>query len=154
VPGVHDAHGFDVDPAACGDRVEQIDVGAEIDDHSLVVAAGPRVGEGVRGAEIAVPQQVQGADEGGGGAFGVRLSFGGAHPHRHDRRLHGIRLSFVGNRRTAYLVIENSYQQEDAMKVRNSLKSLKSQPGAQVVRRRGRVFVINKLNPRGKGRQG
>ncbi|KQQ27875.1 MULTISPECIES: ribosomal protein bL36 [unclassified Frondihabitans] len=40
------------------------------------------------------------------------------------------------------------------MKVRNSLASLKKLPGAQVVRRRGRTFVINKLNPRGKGRQG
>ena len=40
------------------------------------------------------------------------------------------------------------------MKVRASLKSLKNQPGSQVVRRRGRVFVINKLNPRWKGRQG
>lgn len=40
------------------------------------------------------------------------------------------------------------------MKVRNSLRSLKNQPGAQVVRRRGRTFVINKQNPRYKGRQG
>jgi large subunit ribosomal protein L36 len=40
------------------------------------------------------------------------------------------------------------------MKVRNSLKSLKKMPGAQIVRRRGRTFVINKLNPRWKGRQG
>ncbi|BAJ73748.1 ribosomal protein L36 [Microbacterium testaceum StLB037] len=40
------------------------------------------------------------------------------------------------------------------MKVRASIKSLKKQPGAQVVRRRGKVFVINKLNPRYKGRQG
>lgn len=40
------------------------------------------------------------------------------------------------------------------MKVRNSLKSLKNQPGAQIVRRRGRVFVINKKNPRLKARQG
>ncbi|ROR71930.1 type B 50S ribosomal protein L36 [Bogoriella caseilytica] len=39
------------------------------------------------------------------------------------------------------------------MKVRNSLKSLKEQPGAQVVRRRGRAYVINKKNPRFKGRQ-
>lgn len=43
---------------------------------------------------------------------------------------------------------------EIVMKVRASLKSLKNQPGAQVVRRRGTVFVINKLNPRFKGRQG
>lgn len=40
------------------------------------------------------------------------------------------------------------------MKVRNSLRSLKAIPGAQVVRRRGRVFVINKKNPRMKARQG
>jgi large subunit ribosomal protein L36 len=40
------------------------------------------------------------------------------------------------------------------MKVRNSLKELKNAPGSQVVRRRGRTFVINKLNPRMKARQG
>lgn len=39
------------------------------------------------------------------------------------------------------------------MKVRSSLKSLAQQPGAQVVRRRGRVYVVNKQNPRLKGRQ-
>lgn len=40
------------------------------------------------------------------------------------------------------------------MKVRASLRSLKDKPGSKVVRRRGRTFVINKLNPRWKGRQG
>lgn len=40
------------------------------------------------------------------------------------------------------------------MKVRNSIKSMKSQSGSQVVRRRGRIFVINKKNPRFKARQG
>ncbi|KQV73769.1 50S ribosomal protein L36 [Aeromicrobium sp. Root344] len=40
------------------------------------------------------------------------------------------------------------------MKVRNSLRSLKDQSGSQVVRRRGRTFVINKNNPRLKARQG
>lgn len=40
------------------------------------------------------------------------------------------------------------------MKVRASLKSLKNQAGAQVVRRRGKTYVINKQNPRFKGRQG
>ena len=39
------------------------------------------------------------------------------------------------------------------MKVRASLKSLKNKSGSQVVRRRGRVYVINKKNPRFKGRQ-
>ncbi|GGK92175.1 large subunit ribosomal protein L36 [Curtobacterium luteum] len=40
------------------------------------------------------------------------------------------------------------------MQVRNSLKVLKKLPGSQVVRRRGRVYVINKQNPRWNTRQG
>jgi large subunit ribosomal protein L36 len=40
------------------------------------------------------------------------------------------------------------------MKVRSSLKSVKQVPGAKVVRRGRRVYVLNKLNPRGKARQG
>ncbi|MFJ9344968.1 type B 50S ribosomal protein L36 [Streptomyces sp. NPDC101237] len=40
------------------------------------------------------------------------------------------------------------------MKVRNSLRSLKAKPGAQVVRRHGVVYVINKKDPRSKARQG
>lgn len=40
------------------------------------------------------------------------------------------------------------------MKVRSSLASLKARPGSQVVRRRGRTFVINRHDPRQKARQG
>ncbi|OBA45359.1 50S ribosomal protein L36 [Nocardia sp. 852002-20019_SCH5090214] len=40
------------------------------------------------------------------------------------------------------------------MKVRNSLRSLKDKSGAQVVRRRGKTYVINKKEPRFKARQG
>ncbi|MEE2932002.1 MAG: type B 50S ribosomal protein L36 [Pseudomonadota bacterium] len=41
------------------------------------------------------------------------------------------------------------------MKVVNSLKSMKSRhKDCRVVRRRGRVYVINKTNPRFKARQG
>lgn len=40
------------------------------------------------------------------------------------------------------------------MKVRASVRSLARLPGAKVVRRRGRVYVINKENPRFKARQG
>ncbi|MER5185364.1 ribosomal protein bL36 [Streptomyces sp. NPDC002896] len=40
------------------------------------------------------------------------------------------------------------------MKVRKSLRSLKSKPGSQVVRRRGVTFVLNKKSPRFKARQG
>jgi large subunit ribosomal protein L36 len=42
-----------------------------------------------------------------------------------------------------------------AMKVRNSLRSLKSRHrDCRVVRRKGRVYVINKTQPRFKARQG
>ena len=41
------------------------------------------------------------------------------------------------------------------MKVRNSLRSLKNRHrDCRVVRRKGRVYVINKVNPRFKARQG
>lgn len=41
------------------------------------------------------------------------------------------------------------------MKIRNSLKSLKARDrNNRVVRRKGRVYVINKQNPRYKARQG
>jgi large subunit ribosomal protein L36 len=44
---------------------------------------------------------------------------------------------------------------ELAMKIRNSLKSLKARDkDCRVVRRKGRVYVINKKNPRFKARQG
>jgi large subunit ribosomal protein L36 len=42
-----------------------------------------------------------------------------------------------------------------AMKIVNSLKTLKTRHKAcRVVRRKGRVYVINKQNPRFKARQG
>ena len=41
------------------------------------------------------------------------------------------------------------------MKVKNSLKSLKGRHRAtRLVRRKGRVYIINKVNPRFKARQG
>ncbi|MET8508570.1 type B 50S ribosomal protein L36 [Streptomyces sp. NPDC015232] len=40
------------------------------------------------------------------------------------------------------------------MKVRNSLRALKARPGSQVVRRRGRTYVLNRKDPRVKARQG
>ncbi|PPK93867.1 LSU ribosomal protein L36P [Kineococcus xinjiangensis] len=40
------------------------------------------------------------------------------------------------------------------MKVRASLKSLKNKEGSIVVRRHGKVYVLNKRNPRWKARQG
>ena len=41
------------------------------------------------------------------------------------------------------------------MKVRNSLRSLKRRDkDCRIVRRKGRVYIINKKNPRFKARQG
>ena len=41
------------------------------------------------------------------------------------------------------------------MKVRNSLRSLKKRDkDCSIIRRKGRVYVINKKNPRFKARQG
>ncbi|MDE0572867.1 50S ribosomal protein L36 [Demequina sp. B12] len=40
------------------------------------------------------------------------------------------------------------------MKVRASIRSLARKEGSIVVRRRGKTYVINKRNPRFKGRQG
>jgi len=40
------------------------------------------------------------------------------------------------------------------MKVLSSLKSAKNRPGSQIVKRKGRVYVINKDNPRFKAVQG
>jgi large subunit ribosomal protein L36 len=46
-------------------------------------------------------------------------------------------------------------QSERDMKVRNSLRSLKSRDkNCRVIRRKGRVYIINKKNPRFKARQG
>ncbi|BCB91204.1 hypothetical protein Psuf_085170 [Phytohabitans suffuscus] len=43
---------------------------------------------------------------------------------------------------------------ENVMKVRSSLRSLTRKPGAVVVRRGGRLRVVNRVNPRFNGRQG
>lgn len=41
------------------------------------------------------------------------------------------------------------------MKIRNSLRSLRGRHRAnRLVRRKGRLFIINKVNPRFKARQG
>ena len=62
-------------------------------------------------------------------------------------RPHIFRASFEG------LVAQS--QGLDPMKVRNSLRSLKKRDkDCRVVRRKGRVYVINKKNPRFKARQG
>jgi large subunit ribosomal protein L36 len=40
------------------------------------------------------------------------------------------------------------------VKVRNSVRALKAKDGSYLVRRRGRIFVMNKRNHRVKARQG
>jgi len=49
----------------------------------------------------------------------------------------------------------NPFDESNAMKVRSSLKSLKNRHrDCQIVRRKGRLYVINKTDPRFKARQG
>jgi large subunit ribosomal protein L36 len=48
-----------------------------------------------------------------------------------------------------------SFVERRTMKIRNSLRSLRSRHRAnRLVRRKGRIYVINKTNPRYKARQG
>jgi large subunit ribosomal protein L36 len=59
----------------------------------------------------------------------------------------------------AFIFRQTQQQEEEAgrpaMKIRNSLKSLKSRHrDCRVIRRRGRTYVINKTNRRFKARQG
>jgi len=52
-------------------------------------------------------------------------------------------------------VIQVKRGRRPAMKIRNSLKSLKARHrDCRVIRRRGRTYVINKTNRRFKARQG
>jgi large subunit ribosomal protein L36 len=44
--------------------------------------------------------------------------------------------------------------EDETMKVRSSLRSLKAKAGSTVVRRHGRAIIVNKRNPRWKARQG
>lgn len=49
----------------------------------------------------------------------------------------------------------SAFQDPTPMKIVNSLKSMKTRHKAcRVIRRKGRVYVINKQNPRFKARQG
>jgi large subunit ribosomal protein L36 len=51
--------------------------------------------------------------------------------------------------------IRGRQTEEPAMKILNSLKSAKKRHrDCRVIRRKGRVYVINKSNPRFKARQG
>ena len=50
---------------------------------------------------------------------------------------------------------DRAADRRETMKVKNSLRSLKARHrDCRVVRRKGRVYVINKTNPRFKARQG
>jgi large subunit ribosomal protein L36 len=47
------------------------------------------------------------------------------------------------------------FVEKNHMKIRHSLKSVKARhKDSRIVRRKGRVYVINKTNPRFKARQG
>lgn len=51
--------------------------------------------------------------------------------------------------------IEDASHRTEQMKIANSIKTLKNRhKDCRVIRRKGRIFVINKTNPRFKVRQG
>ena len=51
--------------------------------------------------------------------------------------------------------VQEPFCERRAMKIKNSLKALLGRHRAnRLVRRKGRVFIINKVNPRYKARQG
>jgi large subunit ribosomal protein L36 len=60
----------------------------------------------------------------------------------------------AGARSVARHADQASQEGRHLMKVRSSLRSLKGIPGSRVVRRNGKILVINKANPRMKARQG
>ena len=68
-------------------------------------------------------------------------------------RISGLTLSGCGANNPAHQIYR--FVPEPNMKVASSLKTLKTRDrNCQVVRRRGRLYVINKRNPRMKARQG
>ena len=59
------------------------------------------------------------------------------------------------NGMSEYVPLSKFNWRVSTMKVANSLKTLKTRDrNCRVVRRKGRVYVINKTNPRFKARQG
>ena len=59
------------------------------------------------------------------------------------------------NGMSEYVALSKPSRQVSTMKVATSLKTLKTRDrNCRVVRRKGRVYVINKTNPRFKARQG
>jgi large subunit ribosomal protein L36 len=54
----------------------------------------------------------------------------------------------------AVRALTHRYHEEVVMKVRSSLRSLKNRAGSVVIRRHGRVVVVNRTNPRFRARQG
>jgi large subunit ribosomal protein L36 len=93
---------------------------------------------------------------GGGwrGRLAARPARFGSSGHRSSGAAPAIDLAASGPYTTA-LRIAASNKTTPAMKVRSSLKSLKTRHrDCKLVRRKGRLYVINKTNPRFKARQG
>jgi large subunit ribosomal protein L36 len=97
---------------------------------------GPLAGHGARSVRIDIPP-----------GDGLET----AHPGRHGRRRDQARFAEVKDSAEHGL----SKHQDCPMKVRNSLKSLRGRHrNNRLVRRKGRVYVINKVQRRFKARQG
>jgi large subunit ribosomal protein L36 len=83
-----------------------------------------------------------------GGAFKAASSIARAEQAKFD-------FSAASTYMRALISAAQSVTRLAAMKVRSSLKSLKTRHrDCKLVRRKGRVYIINKTNPRFKARQG
>ena len=77
-----------------------------------------------------------------------------ARPYRRDARGGAVRQA-VDSARPVHYGPRLRSARVSKMKIANSLKSLKKRDkNCRIVRRKGRVYVINKSNPRFKARQG
>jgi large subunit ribosomal protein L36 len=102
-------------------------------------ALGPRFGAGKIGPERAVWIDIP-----------PRNGIETAHPGRQGRRRECVYFATFGLSKHGL-----SEHQDCPMKVRNSLKSLRARHrNNRLVRRKGRVYVINKVQRRFKARQG
>lgn len=72
----------------------------------------------------------------------------------HGHTLRPPRRGRAGNSRYLTTVFTRERKVVSGMKVVKSLRTLKARKGSVVVRRHGKVFVLNRDNPRLKARQG
>ena len=91
----------------------------------------------------------------GDARIGVHLMTLEQHEHLVDRGATGLYFRGQSRRVRRDAVTSYAFRTGADMKIRNSLRSLiKRHRDNRMVRRKGRIYIINKTNPRYKARQG